>query len=547
MKEEYCKFIEENNLAPFNKPKTSLNTNQDSIYKTRDGKTTHNRLITKISSSFNFSDTSNLWNNLPFTSDINEIKKRQAFFNEIKELIGTDFLKQLKIPRQIWSPKYEIVAITENEETFVQLNKIGCPTQFLITERDLVDLDKYDIVQVIDCENFKRHLESLPQTVFIENIDDIYLERYLEILSGWKENLLILKQNSKDEEIKEIISELEPLLHHLEEKRLKIITREYVEKTLETINHKIEEKLKDLTISGSTLMKILNEKKFPEELQKTITTSIDESEIPSYIFNITIPVSVDEKELADLIKRQSATEFTDLAESIKSKATLLKSIPSKLNRISKLIILTDFLGGVSQYIQNTNSHPEKSEELTLENSRNYFLDNAQPINFKLTDQFKCSILTGANSGGKTTLLEHVIQSISLFQLGLPTNGKFSSPIFTEVYYFAKNKGAANKGAFENLLTQMSEIKPGKQTLILADEIESVTEPGVAGKIIASTAEFFLNKNCFLIIATHLGHEIQKVLPAGARIDGIEAKGLDENFNLIVDHNPVLGRLAHSTT
>ena len=49
-----------------------------------------------------------------------------------------------------------------------------------------------------------------------------------------------------------------------------------------------------------------------------------------------------------------------------------------------------------------------------------------------------------------------------------------------------------------------------------------------------------------MIATHLGYEIKDVLPEKARIDGIEAKGLDENFNLIVDHNPVLGRLAHST-
>ena len=126
------------------------------------------------------------------------------------------------------------------------------------------------------------------------------------------------------------------------------------------------------------------------------------------------------------------------------------------------------------------------------------------------------------------------------QLGLPLVGEFSIPLFTEVYYFAKNKGSASKGAFETLLSQMSNINPGSKTLILADEIEAVTEPGVAGKIISATAEYFISKNCFLILATHLGHEI------GARIDGIEATGLDENFELIVNHNPVLGRLAHST-
>ena len=93
---------------------------------------------------------------------------------------------------------------------------------------------------------------------------------------------------------------------------------------------------------------------------------------------------------------------------------------------------------------------------------------------------------------------------------------------------------------------MSKIKAGKKTLILADEIEAVTEPGVAGKIIAATCEYFINLDSYLVIATHLGYEIQTCLPKKARIDGIEAKGLDNEFNLIVDHNPVIGRLAHST-
>ena len=140
----------------------------------------------------------------------------------------------------------------------------------------------------------------------------------------------------------------------------------------------------------------------------------------------------------------------------------------------------------------------------------------------------------------------LLKNISLFQLGLPISGEVHFPIFTDVYYFAKTKGSTSKGAFETLLTQMSKIKPGVSTLILADEIEAVTEPGVAGKIISATADFFIQKNCFMILATHLGFEIQKNLPKGARIDGIEAKGLDEKFNLIINHNPVLGRLAHST-
>jgi dsDNA-specific endonuclease/ATPase MutS2 len=106
------------------------------------------------------------------------------------------------------------------------------------------------------------------------------------------------------------------------------------------------------------------------------------------------------------------------------------------------------LGGISRYISETNSLPELSEHFVLQNSKNYLLENAQPISFGLDRYSRCSILTGANSGGKTTLIEHIIQLISLFHLGLPINGYFKTPLFTEVYYFAKNKGAASKGALK---------------------------------------------------------------------------------------------------
>jgi dsDNA-specific endonuclease/ATPase MutS2 len=524
-----------------------LGVSQVSIYKTKDARSIHQRVLTQISDNFHFSDSSNLWHCLPFSDNIQEIKERQEFFKTLRP-VDNSFLKNLKKPRQVWSPKYEVIAVTENEEVFVRLNELGCSTRLLSNEQDLQDLDKYDVVQVIDCDNFQRALDSLPQSVSVDSLDDIYLERYLETLSAWKENLEILKRNTNEQEILNIIDEFEQLFPFLEEKSTRIIKREDVHKIVEEINNKIEEKIKDLSISGGAMMKILSEGKLPQEFQTIVTQEVKESSIPEYVFNLSIPVSVDEKELDDLIKRQSATEYTDLAENIKSKATLLKSIPKKLQRISGLLLITDFLGGIANFVQERRLEffPEQTNEFVINSSRNIFLDNPQPISFNLTNEHRCSILTGANSGGKTTLLEHVIQLNSLFQFGLPVSGEFSSPIFQEIYYFAKNKGAANKGAFENLLTQMSQIKPGNQTLILADEIEAVTEPGVAGKIIASTAEYFLNKNCFLIIATHLGYEIKEVLPEHARIDGIEAKGLDKDFNLIVDHNPVIGRLANST-
>ena len=142
-----------------------------------------------------------------------------------------------------------------------------------------------------------------------------------------------------------------------------------------------------------------------------------------------------------------------------------------------MILFLAFLSFISDF----NYWPEFPTYIEIKDSKNIFLENAQAISFSLNLENQCSILTGANSGGKTTLIEHVIQLIGISNIGLPVNGTVNLPIFTEVYYFAKNKGSASKGAFETLLSQMSEIVPGGSTIILADEIEAVTEPGVAGK------------------------------------------------------------------
>jgi len=545
MKEEMLNLIFENELSPFNQSKTLLKNSEESIFKTRDAKSIHSRVLSNISSKFNFEDTSNLWNCFTFTKDYQEIIKRQSFFKNLEKK-ESSFLKNLTKPRSNWRPRYNIIVVTEDESTFVQLKKLGCTSQLLVSENDITDLERYDIIQVIDCDVFKFLLERMPQTVFIDQIENIYLERYLELLSGWRENFSILKRSETSGEIKNLLEKMESLFNLLDNKEGSIISESEVEKILEEINEKISQKVKELTISGEGLLKILGEGKMPSTISEIVKKAIEESGLSENLFNMKIPVTIDYQELEAQIKRQSANEFTDLAEKVKRKSKELKKIPEILKKLSAMILVEDFCYGISFWIEENKKYPTASENFAFSRASNIFLSNAQPINFKLDKYNKCSILTGANSGGKTTLLEHILQNISLFQLGLPISGEIQFPIFTEIYYFAKNKGSASKGAFETLLTQMSKIRPGTQTLILADEIESVTEPGVAGKIISATADYFIRKNCFMVLATHLGHEIQKTLPPGARIDGIEAKGLDENFNLIVDHNPVLGRLAHST-
>jgi hypothetical protein len=546
MQKEMLKFIIENNLSPFATSKTPIKTSEESIFKTKDAKSIHNRVISSISKNFVFTDTNSLIDSFNFTDNINEIKRRQDFFKSLSRNLNNSFLCEIKNPNATWSPKYDIVAVTANEKTFIQLKELGCPVKFITSPDDVLDLESCDIVQAVDCEDFDTYLEQLNQAIFISNVEDVYLERYLELLSGWKKNLDILEGHPFDNEMQDLVIGLKNLLGLINEGKAEKITNEKVEEAVENINEQVSQRIKTISISGSQLFEMLSKNSLSKEIMDIIEEEIEKTNLAEELFNKSMPVTIDHAELDKLIKEQDSNEFVSLSERIKKKSNELKQIPEKLKKLENLILLNDFYGGIAKFVKDEHLFAEHSDEFLMDDSKNIFLDNAQPISFLLDPSHRCSILTGANSGGKTTLLEHMIQLISLFQIGLPMSGKVKMPLFSEVYYFAKNKGSISKGAFETLLTQMSKISPGKQTLILADEIESVTEPGVAGKVLCATADYFIKKGCFLVIATHLGQEIQKNLPAMARIDGIEAKGLDENYELIVSHNPILGRLAHST-
>ena len=485
MEKRLLDFVEENELCPFNKIKTPLRPVANSVYKTRDAKAVYNKVLSKFSSNFVFADSSNLFSLFDSNANLEEIKFRQNFFKKIKDMGKKDnsFLKNLVNPKSYWKPDYDIVVVTESSETFNELKKRGCPVQLLISENDVLSLSERDVVQVYDCSEYGMALERLPQAIFLNSIDEAYLERYLEILSGWEENLRILKDDFSQSEI----IKLNDLLSLISENENSILDKETVELKVEEINQKINERLKQLTLSGDSVIALLNKGAVPDSLKEVINSSVHESGLDSKILNLEIPVSIDYEELESLIQKQSAMEFSSRSEKIKNFSDDLIKIPKKIEELSRDLILFDFISGISQFITDYMNFPEFSENLIVNNSKNIFLENAQPINFNLTNDVKCSMLTGANSGGKTTLIEHVIQLTALFSLGLSVLGDVRLPIFSEIYYFAKNKGSMSKGAFETLLTQMSKISAVNKTLILADEIEAVTEPGVSGIIISATA------------------------------------------------------------
>ncbi|OPY19410.1 MAG: DNA-binding protein MutS2 [Methanomethylovorans sp. PtaU1.Bin073] len=161
---------------------------------------------------------------------------------------------------------------------------------------------------------------------------------------------------------------------------------------------------------------------------------------------------------------------------------------------------------------------------------------------------KIVLLSGVNSGGKTSLLELLAQCIILTHMGFPVPVADMEIGLTDgLYYFAKSKGTLDAGAFETTLIDFSVVADGSGKIVLVDELESITEPGASARIISGILEMLSeNEKSLAVFVSHLSELILENTQSNVRVDGIEASGLDCDLNLIVDRTPRYNYVARST-
>jgi len=196
--------------------------------------------------------------------------------------------------------------------------------------------------------------------------------------------------------------------------------------------------------------------------------------------------------------------------------------------------------------------PEIAKEpcLSFEEGRHLFLDRPDPVSYSLGSADrpeKVALLSGVNSGGKTTLLDLISQIVILAHMGLPVPAQGCSlSLFEEFYYFSKSRGTLSAGAFETAMRKFAVVENEKRKLVLADELESITEPGASARIIACMLDELNRRGCVAVFVSHLAEDIRRFVETPVRVDGIEAEGLDENNNLCVNRSPRYNYLAKST-
>ncbi len=196
--------------------------------------------------------------------------------------------------------------------------------------------------------------------------------------------------------------------------------------------------------------------------------------------------------------------------------------------------------------------PEIAEEpgLCFVGGRNLFLKDPEAVSYTLgagDHPEKVALLSGVNSGGKTSLLDLIAQIAILAHMGLPVPAKQCSiGLFQEMYYFSKGRGTLSAGAFETAMRKFAVVENQKRKLVLADELESITEPGASARIIACMLDELNQRGSAAVFVSHMAEEVRRFAETPVRVDGIEASGLDEENNLIVNRSPRYNYLAKST-
>jgi DNA mismatch repair protein MutS2 len=196
-------------------------------------------------------------------------------------------------------------------------------------------------------------------------------------------------------------------------------------------------------------------------------------------------------------------------------------------------------------------------------ARNVFLEDAgdavQPITYAVGDHGlsvasasappsgdRVAVLTGANSGGKTTLLETLCQVQLLAQMGLPVPADEAEVGVVDTIVFHRRHASFNAGVLESTLRSVvPPVTDDGKALMLVDEFEAITEPGSAADLLHGLVTLTVDRDALGVFVTHLADDLEP-LPEQARTDGIFAEGLTTDLELEVDYQPRFDTVGKST-
>jgi len=268
----------------------------------------------------------------------------------------------------------------------------------------------------------------------------------------------------------------------------------------------------------------------------------------------TYPVEHEERVVSRLREELTATRDRRATEQKRELADELATMRAGAEKLVENALELDVELAIARFAEDFDcTMPELTDTggFAIEGGKSPLLDVAfedvEPVDYSVEG---VTVLSGVNSGGKTSTLDLVALVTTLAHMGLPVPAE-SARVgrVSELHYHAKTQGTLDAGAFESTLREfgelVTEITAERSVLVLVDELESITEPGAAATIIAGILESLTDRQATGVFVSHLAEDILEAADADLTIDGIQAEGLVDG-ELRVNRSPVKGQLARST-
>jgi len=477
-----------------------------------------------------------------------ELKKAGDFFVNRTVIVPDDVAYE----RYIWIKKYcDLMVSNNNNEGFDEKQHLiiansDTPVEEILPEFFIINFAAnketikkiYDIYSLLwDC-NIETNTNV--DTEKLKEISDIiaYINKKCEINTEEISRKKALIKNFKYiiEQHKEKINS--EILKDVEKRGMKIDVKELLMKNLQSISQ-IPEVSQIINASVENhIAEIVND------------FNISKAKIVS-VFEKDYPVQTDENEINKFLDETNREILeTEYEYKVKAAKKLIKF--EFIECLCENIYSLDEILGIVKFMKDNNAvMPKISNTLLFKGAKNLLISNSVDVSYSLggdLERRKIAMLTGANSGGKTTLLKTILHIQILAQSGIPVCAEYCEfPVVNEIYFLSKHTGTLSAGAFESTLKAIAKILiSGNKKIVLMDELEAITEPGAAAKMISAIFEILTENDNFAVIVTHLSDEILKYVSKDVRVDGIEATGLDENLNLIVDRQPKFNKIGKST-
>jgi hypothetical protein len=253
----------------------------------------------------------------------------------------------------------------------------------------------------------------------------------------------------------------------------------------------------------------------------------------------------------------SALERLVMLDQTLATASLIQKYSLVIPKIGRGVVGIGFKNGLSLFLLQQHEGEKGKADATAQGTA-----RVEPVSYSIGATTAVEgaprnvvMLTGANSGGKTTLLTTLasIHILSLYGLPVPCESAelLPMPICLFRRRITKKIGSLEQ-ALRSLIPVFASDARKKTTnnnkLILIDEFEALTEPGAAGRIIATMMnKAALSSSNLVLLVTHLARETLPHIKLPIRVDGIEASGFDpKTGELIVDRQPKFNHIGTSS-